>query len=215
MARSAKQYENQIKVILVASLAKEFKKADIIGKVISNAKANRQIATKSLINPQLTKSIIPSRNDRWLINKNSVVVKVGSVNYGVPKIVKMRINIEYGLDEKYYWLSEDSSNKRWMPDGKEIMKWIKVKGDRGNFKYKGKPADLSKEYQVKSIGWIISKMISAKGIKKTNILNPFKDKQNGVEATVGKALPSVYKRLNLLYGAELENSIVKIFEVFI
>jgi len=32
---------------------------------------------------------------------------------------------------------------------------------------------------------------------------------------VGKALPSVYKRLNLLYGAELENSIVKIFEVFI
>jgi len=214
MARSAKQYENQIKVIVVAALSKEFRKAGIVGKVIKNARKNNQVATKELVSPQSSNSIIPSRDDRWLISKDAVVVRVGSVLHGIPQIVKMEINIEYGLSKKYYWLTENSPKKSWMPDGVEIMKWIKAKGDRGNFKYKGRRADLSKDYQVKSIGWIISKSIQEKGIRKTNILNPFKDKKNGVEATVGKALPSVYNRLNSLYGAELSDSIIEILEVF-
>lgn len=214
MARSAKQYENQIKVIIVAALAKEFKKSSIVNKVIAKAKSSNQVATKGLINPSLTGSIIPSRDDRWLVNPDAVVVRVGSVKYGVPEVSKISLKIRYGLAEEYYWLTKESPNSIWRPSSTEITKWIRAKGSRGNFNYKGRPADLSKDYQVKSIGYLISRSIGRKGISKTNLFNPFKDKKDGVEATVDRALPKIYDRLILLYGTELEDVLVEMLEIF-
>lgn len=214
MARSAKQYENQIKVIIVAALARGFKKAAIVDRIVSKAKSLNQVATKGLILPELTGSVIPSRNDRWLIKKDAVIVRVGAMKYGVPQFVKIQINLEYGFSEEYYWLTEESPKAAWHPDGRQIAKWIKAKGDRGNFEYRGKRLDVNKDYQVKSVAYVISRSISKNGIRKTSLFNPFKDSNNGVEAVVNKALPSVYERINLLYGAELESALVQMFEVF-
>jgi len=214
MARSAKQYENQIKVIIVAALARGFKKAAIVDRIVSKAKSLNQVATKGLIFPELTGSVIPSRNDRWLIKKDAVIVKVGAMNYGVPQFVKIQINLEYGLSEEYYWLTEESPKASWHPDGNQIANWIKAKGNRGNFEYRGKSLDVNKDYQVRSVAYVISRSISRKGIRKTSLFNPFKDSNNGVEAVVNKALPSVYERINLLYGAELESALIQMFEVF-
>lgn len=214
MARSAKQYENQIKVVIVAILSKEFKKSSIVSKVIGNAKSNNQVATKGLVNPSRTGSIVPSRDDRWLVNPDAVVVRVGSVKYGVPEVSRISLKIRYGLAQEYYWLTKESPNSIWRPSGTEIVKWIRAKGSRGNFKYRGRSADLSKDYQVQSIGYLISRSIGKKGISKTNLFNPFKNKKDGVEATVDRALPKIYDRLILLYGTESEDVLVKMLEIF-
>ena len=54
MAFTAKQYQNFIKVIMVAAIAKEFRNASIIKRIIANAKAEDHIATGSLIRPDAT-----------------------------------------------------------------------------------------------------------------------------------------------------------------
>lgn len=214
MARSKKQYENEIKVIIVAALSREFRKAAIVNNVVSKAKSLNQVATKALVNPETTGSVIPSRNDRWLINKNSVIVKISSMKYGVPQLVRMKLNLEYGLSEEYYWLTTESPAKTWRPNGEEIVRWIKVKGSRGNFHYNGKPLDTSKNSQVRRVAWLISNSIENKGIKKTDLFKPFKDKKNGVEAVVNRALPRIYQRITLLYGASIEESVIKMLEIF-
>lgn len=214
MARSAKQYENQIKVIIVAALIREFKKSAIIDKVVAKAKSLNQVATKGLINPSATASIIPYRNDGWLTDKNSVSVKVADIKYGVPNLVRITLKLKYGLAEEYYWLTKESPKSIWRPSGNQIINWIKAKGDRGNFLYNGNPLNTSKEYQVKSVAFIISRSIGRKGIKKTDLFNPFKDKRSGVEATVNKALPNIYGRISDLYGASIEESVVEMLEVF-
>ena len=214
MKRSAGQFENQMKVIIVAALAKEFKRAKIVKRVIEKAKSLGQVATGGLITPSFTGSIIPSSDDRWLIKKDAVVVRVTSMKYGVPTFASIRLKISYGLAKEYYWLTEDSDSKAWHPDGTRIMNWIKAKGDRGRFKYKGKPLDTSKEYQVKNVAYHISKSIAAKGIKKTKLFSPFKDPSNGVQSAVNKALPKAYVRISSLYGTALESSVLEMLEVF-
>ena len=214
MARSAKQYENEIKVIVVAALSREFKRSAIIDKVVAKAKSLNQVATKGLVNPSATASIIPYRNDRWLTEKNSVLVKVTNMKYGVPNLVRITLNLKYGLAEEYYWLTKESPRAVWKPNGSQILNWIKAKGDRGNFTYNGKPLNTLKEYQVKSVAFLISRSIGRKGIKKTDLFNPFKDKKSGVEATVNKSLPNIYGRISDLYGASIEESVIEMLEIF-
>lgn len=216
MKRSAKQFENQIKVIIVAALAKEFRRAAIIKKIVQKAKSLNQVATKGLILPELTGSIIPSREDRWLVPKDSVIVRVTDMKYDLPALAKININIKYGLASEYYWLTEESGYVRspWHPDGKQIIKWIKAKGNRGNFSYKGRPLDINDDSKVRSVSYLISRSISKKGIRKTKLFSPFKDESDGVQATVNKALPKAYSRISFLYGTQLESSIVKLLEVF-
>jgi len=214
MARSAKQYENQIKIVIVAQLSKQFRRAAIVDKIVARAESLNQVASKGLVSPESSKSIIPSRNDRWLINKNSVIVKVGSMMYGVPEFVSIRINLEYGLSKEYFWLTRESPRVAWRPDGAKIVNWIKSKGDRGGFTYKGKRLDVSDDRKVRAVSYAISKGIERKGIKKTSLFNPFNNKRSGVEATVDKAFPAIYERMNLLYGVELESAVVQMFEVF-
>jgi len=214
MKRSAKQFENQIKVILVAALSKEFRRASIVKKIVAKARGLNQVATGGLVLPELTGSIIPSRDDRWLVNKNSVVVRVSAMKYGLPTIARIQLNIKYGLASEYYWLTEESESKVWHPNGVQIMNWIRAKGARGNFQYKGKPLDVSKEYQVKNVAYNISKSIAKKGIKKTKLFSPFKSKSDGVQAVVNKALPKAYERIGFLYGTQLEASVLNLLEVF-
>lgn len=214
MKRTAKQFENEIKVIIVASIAKGFKRAAIVKRVVAKAKSLNQVATKGLILPELTGSIIPSRDDRWLIDKNSVIVRVTDMKYDLPALAKIQINIKYGLASEYYWLTENSESKSWHPNGTQIMNWIRAKGTRGNFTYKGNALNLNNDSEVKSLAYLISRGISRKGIKKTKLFSPFTRKNDGVEAVVNKALPKAYERMNFLYGTQLESSIVNLLEVF-
>lgn len=214
MKRSAKQFENQIKVIFVAGLAKEFRRAAIIKKIVQKARSLNQVATGGLVLPELTASIIPSREDRWLVAKDAVVVRVISMKYGVPQLASINLKIRYGLSNEYYWLTEESESKVWRPSGKRIIEWIRAKGNRGNFKYKEKPLDTNKEYQVKSVAFLISRSIGLKGIRKTKLFSPFKDASTGVQATVNKALPKIYSRIGELYGTQIESSIIEMLQVF-
>lgn len=214
MKRSAKQFENQIKVIIVAALAKEFKRAKIVERIIAKAKSLGQVATGGLVTPRLTASVIPSRDDRWLVKKDAVIVRVTSMKYGVPTFASIRVNISYGLAKEYYWLTEESESKVWRPNGVQIMNWIKAKGASGRFKYRGKDLDTSKEYQVKNVAYHISKSIASKGIRKTKLFSPFKDPSNGVQSTVNRALPKAYGRMSSLYGTALESSVLEMLEIF-
>ena len=81
MAFSKRQYENFIRTIVVAAVAKEFRRAKIVEGIVKRAKADGKVATGGLIRPDVTGSIIPTRDDRWLLDKKSVQVNVGRVVY--------------------------------------------------------------------------------------------------------------------------------------
>ena len=63
------------------------------------------VATRELSTPKLTGSILPSTDDRFLINKNSVAIDIVRLSqYGkqYPMVANISVNIRYGLDEPKY-----------------------------------------------------------------------------------------------------------------
>jgi len=216
MARTTKQYENEIRTIVVAALSKELRKSGMIKKIVNYAKSNNQVVTKRLTLPSASGSITPSTDDRWLVKRDSVKVKVSSVSNGVPKDVRVNIKLEYGFDFEYLYLTEKvKSRKKWWPNPDALKLWVKNKASRGNsFEYKGRQMNPNKESEVSSVAYLIGKHISKKGIKPTKLASPFDDKRNGVKASIAKANAIISRRIYELYVSSASDSVDEIFRTF-
>jgi hypothetical protein len=202
MPRSPKQISNDIRLVVVAALAKEFRKSQIVSKIVKIAKSKNMIASGDLSNPKKSNSIIPVSDDRWLVDRNSVRVILGDFKDGLPSSVKIRIAPKYGLADKYLALASQTPNKRWFPNVMRIQDWVEQKG-------------IASGSEAKSVAWAISKSMAKKGIKKTNIANPFFYKRTGYEATVQRGIDNASSRIVDLYGDVLvegiDESITNIF----
>lgn len=218
MGFSTRQYENFIRTIIVASVAKEFRRAKIVEGVIKRAKADGKVATGGLIRPDATGSIVPTRDDRWLLKKESVKVSVGKVVYNVPLRVSVELNIEYGVDPDYIYTRRDI-NAQWplgkLPNVNRIKTWIIAKSSRGllNFKYRGKPLDVSSDKQVSRVAFAVRRSIARKGISnkyKSNYFKPVKDEVNEVLRTgIAKASDRIVEK----YQEDIYNSVVNIIDI--
>jgi hypothetical protein len=208
MAFSEGQYKNFIKVIVVAAVAKEFRKSAIIKKIVKKIKSQGIVATGELSNPQLTGSILPSRDDRFLVEKGGVVVKTAKIGpKGTPVATEIAVKIRYGLaEEKYFYLTHFSPDKKWFPSIDNIAKWIKVKKARGKsftITKKGIKREAKKDWEIKSVAYLIARSISKNGIDKRDFLKPFEDKNTGVNASLRRAQNKITERLFELYGTTL------------
>lgn len=224
---SEAQYRNIIKVIVVAAISREFRKAKIVEKVVRAIKKDKLVATKELSTPKLTGSILPSTDDRFLINKNSVVVDILRMSqYGkqYPMVANISVNIRYGLNEpKYRMLVAGTPYRgKGVPEA-ELTKWINVKKNRtGQFRNnrgfyvqgKGKdgknkiiPYNEGKEWHRKQLRYIINMSIKYSEFK-SDFLKPFDNDKNGVRASVNKAKPKIAKRLEELYETQIRNFVV-------
>lgn len=207
MARSKKQLENQMKLVAVAAVAKEFRKSAIIKKIVEIAKAKGMVASGKLTNPKSSKSLMPESDDKWLVKKNSIRVVIGSYENNVPSNIKIYTNIEYGLgkDHQYYSvLWERSKKKKWYPRIDPIQKWVMQKGISTDAK------------EARGIAFAIAKSMRKNGIKKrTNFLNPFEYKDKGFEATLRRGINKAANRMIELYGEALieaiDTSLLKVF----
>lgn len=208
MARSKKQLENQMRLVVVAAVAKEFRKSAIIAKIVSIAKSKGMVATGKLTNPESSNSLMPNRDDRWLLKKNSIKVVIGSYRNNVPQSIKIMTNIEYGLgpDSQYYSvLWEKSKKKKWYPKIDPIQSWVMKKG-------------ISNDVQEsRRIAFRIAKSMGKNGIKKrTNFLNPFEYKDKGVDATLRRGINNAAARIIDLYGETIieaiDTSLLKVFK---
>lgn len=212
--RSPKQIENQIRVIVVAALAKEFRKSQIIKRIIAIAKKNDHIATGALIKPSATASITPSSDDRWLIKRDAVQVKVMK-GKSLPSGVLVRLKIEFGIEPQYFWLSERSPDKRWWPNGTAIENWIKLKARRGKrfyIKQRGgeKVMDPGNPSDVSRVAYVISRHLAANGIKKTGLTEPFYG-DYGVYSTMRRAKSRYQARIYELYASIMVQEQEQIF----
>jgi hypothetical protein len=189
MARSKAQIENSLRVVVVSALAKEFRKAQIIKRIIAIAKEKDLLASGDLINPQKSKSLTPVNDESWLLDRNSVRLSLINFNEGMYDGVEVSIKIEYGIDKKYYSHTIQSGNsKKWYPPIGQIKRWIVQKSNRGmSFEKDGTPINLSDDSKLTGLAIAIAKKLKKNGHKKTNLINPFFYKRNGVEATIQKA----------------------------
>ena len=216
MAFSEGQYKNFIKVIAVAAVAKEFRKSAIIKKVVQRIKSEGLVATGELSNPQFTGSILPSRDDKFLVEKGGVFVKTAKIGpKGTPVATEIRLKVRYGLtEEKYFYLTHFSPEKRWFPNVDRITEWIKIKKARGNsftITRKGVKREAKKDWEIKSVAFLISRSISNEGIEKRDFLRPFEDKTTGVDASLARAQVKITERLFELYGTafvEIQNDVI-------
>lgn len=128
MAFSEAQYKNFIKVIVVAAVAKEFRKSAIMEKIYNKIRQQNLIATGELVAFRATKAIIPTRDDRFLVDEGGVFVKTVKIGPAqTPVAAEIRIKIRYGLtEEKYFYLTKGSPDNRWFPNVDNIAKWIKI-----------------------------------------------------------------------------------------
>lgn len=208
MARSKKQLENQMRLVAVAAVAKEFRKSAIIAKIISIAKSKGMVATGKLTNPKSSKSLMPESDDRWLVKKDSIRVVIGSYKNNIPESVKIITNIEYGLgpDHQYYSvLWEKSKKKKWYPKIDPIQSWVMKKGISSDIR------------ESRRIAFRIAKSMGKNGIKKrTNFLNPFEYKDKGFDATLQRGINNAAARMIDLYGETLieaiDTSLLKVFK---
>lgn len=211
MAFSEAQYKNFIKVIAVAAVAKEFRKSAIMKKIESNIRRDNLIATGELVAFRASKSIIPTSDDRWLVDEGEVIVKTTKVGpKGTPVLVDLKIKIRYGLTEgKYFYLTSGSPNKKWFPDVDRIEEWVRTKKARGSAR--GKMERANTDSQIKSVAYAIAKSISNKGIEKRDFLEPFRNKSYGVEASLARANKRIIERLFELYGTtfvDIQNDVI-------
>lgn len=208
MARSKKQLENQMRLVVVAAVAKEFRKSAIISTIVKIAKSKDMVATGKLTNPESSNSLVPNRDDRWLVKKDSIRVVIGSYRNNVPQSIKIMTNIQYGLgpDSQYYSvLWEKSKKKKWYPKIDPIQSWVMKKGISSDVK------------ESRRIAFRIAKSMGKKGIKKrTNFLNPFEYKDKGFDATLQRGINKAAARMIDLYGETLieaiDTSLLKIFK---
>lgn len=209
MARSQKQIQNSAKIIVVAAVSKEFRKSAIIEKILGIARKNNHVAKGELVSPKKSGSLKPYADDRWLVESNAIRVEVGPLEGGVPSYMTIYTSIpdeaEEVLDGKYFYLSQESPNKKWFPSVDAIKLWVARKAARGQkFTYMGKPARPS---NYGGIAYLISRKIKERGIKKTNLTNPLKYKRTGVKATTDRGVEAAKVRLAELYGTLVIESI--------
>jgi hypothetical protein len=218
------QYRNIIKVIVVAALSKQFRKAKIVERVVRNIKKDKLVATGELSMPKLTASLLPSDDDRFLINRNSVVVKIMRMSqYGkqYPMAVSIGVNIRYGLNEqKYQGLVEGTPYRgKGVPEA-ALMNWISAK--KGKSRYFRNPAKgfyvsgTSKgktriykyneniQWHRDALRYIINMSIKYSEYK-SDFLKPFDDPKKGVRASIEKAKPEIALRIAELYGTQLRS----------
>lgn len=214
MAFTAKQYQNFIKVIMVAAVAKEFRNASIIKRIIANAKSEDHIATGALIRPDVTGSMTPSSDDKWISEADKgISVIVGKVEYGIPSDVEIRIELGYGLDFRYNFLSGSTDKQERGPKKGVIRKWVQIKAERGHrWEVNGKAVDPSEKTKLDQVAFLISRKISRQGINKTKLADPFKDKANGVDATLRKGFLKGVERVTERFKVETYNSVVEALE---
>jgi len=197
--RSQGQIAVTARTIMIAALTKEFRKSQIIAKIIKIAKGKGMVVSGALVNPKSSGSITPSSDDRWFIDRKSLQVFVGPITFGVPSYVRFRIKPNYEIAEKYFALTEQSSkSKRWFPNVGNIENWVKKKR-------------IGDAQDSRKIAFAISKSIAKKGIKKTNLANPFFYKGTGVEATITRGANRGMLRVSQLYRPLIVNYIDKSF----
>ncbi len=201
------QFKNRAKVIIVAAVGKEFKKAQIVARIINRAKQEGHVATGKLVEPRRTRSITPFADDRWLIRKDAVIVsavKLPSEEYMVSNVT---VRVRYGLNGKYQNLSQAfASGKKWFPPVNAIAKWIEAKKGQGEF------SDVSHK-NIKKVAFAIALKQRQEGIKKTKFADAFFDKRTGVAPTLRKGIAKASKRLEFLYATSIERSILKMIQL--
>jgi hypothetical protein len=217
--RSPKQLEGDIRLVVVAAIAKEFRKSAIIARVISNIKSQGMVVRGGLANPKKSKSLIPTSDDRWLVNKDSVRVSVVTNSKGVVRDIFVRLNIEYGVNPKsdYYYLAEGTKRKKWSPNGNRIKKWVQDRMAKGDSFYtydsKGKKKRATSK-DIKKISYLIARSLKKKGLRKRSFANPFEYKRNGVEATLRKAKRNyegrIYEKYLIYSSSIIEAEIIRI-----
>ena len=217
--RSPKQLEGDIRLVVVAAIAKEFRKSAIIARIISNIKSQGMVVRGGLANPKKSKSLIPTSDDRWLVNKDSVRVSVVTNSKGVVRDIFVRLNIEYGVNPKsdYYYLAEGTKKKKWSPNGNRIKKWVQDRMAKGDSFYtydsKGNKKKATIK-DVKKISYLIARSLKKKGLRKRSFANPFEYKKNGVEATLRKAKRSyegrIYEKYLIYSSSIIEAEIIRI-----
>jgi len=223
-----KQYENQIRLIAVSETSRAFRKSAIIKTIVKIAKQKNHIASGQLVNPSESNSITPNADDQWLVrgNRKAVIVRVYSVKQGVPSSIRIKTQLKYGVDERYYQLTTDSKKKKWFPNEEGINRlenWIKQKSARGisfdlpsrgkDRKEAKKRMDSSNPIDVSRVAFAIANGIRKNGIKnRSNFFNPFKYKNTGVRATLDKAELKINDRLTELFTSEATISIDRLIE---
>lgn len=218
MGFSKKQYQNFIRIVMVAAVAKEFRKAKIIEGVTNRAISDNKIATGRLINPESTGSIIPSRDDKWLIDRRSIVVSVGSIKYNLPSKIQVSLSVSYGVDDNYVFTRNDINAE--YPEGttpniNAIKNWIVSKSQTGllRFTYKGKALDTSNDKQVSSVAYLIGRKISKEGISKKYRSDYFKPVDNKAKDVLQKGIFKASNRIMDLYENELYNSVLEAVDI--
>lgn len=221
------QYRNIIRVIVVAALSRQFRKAKIVDRVVKNIKKDKMVATGELSMPKLTASILPWEDDKFLIKKNSVVVNIMRLSqYGknYPMAVGIGVNIKYGLNEpKYRSLVDGTPYREKGAPEHALMNWIRAKQNRTkyfknpkkHFYVQGTSKGKVKTYKYnENIQWhrdalryIINMSIKYSEFK-SDFLEPFDNPKNGVEASINKAKPEIAQRLSELYGTQLRSFVV-------
>ena len=226
-----KQYENQIRLIAVSETSKAFRKAAIIDKIIKIATDKNHIASGDLTNPLKSNSIFPPADDRWLVRKNkkAIIVRVYKIVQGVPSSVRIKTQLKYGVDERYYQLTTRSKKLKPFPNKAGLVSidrledWLKQKSARGEtFKLPNRGKGRGKEQKkmnpnnpidVGRVAFAIANGIKRNGIKnRSNFFNPFEYKNNGVAATLNKAELRINDRLTELFMGRATISIDRLIE---
>lgn len=205
MAFSEAQYKNFIKVIVVAAVVKEFRKSAIMERIYKNIKEENLVATGELLTFRLTKSIVPSRTDRFFAEGSDIIIKTAKIGpKKTPVAVEIKVKMRYGLnEEKYFYLTKDSPNKKWFPNLDNIAEWVRVKKQRGNsftITRNGIQREANKDWEIKSVAFLVARKIARKGLDKKDFLEPFENKTYGVEASLTRAYKKIEERLFDLYG---------------
>jgi hypothetical protein len=226
---TTKQWQNRIRLIAVSEIIKQFRKAGIIKEITRRAEEKGHVASGNLINPEKSNSIIPNRDDRFLTRrdkKRAISVRVYKIVQGIPSSLTIKTNISYGVDKKYYFLTQGSPNEKWHPNREGIdnlERWVKQKASRGKSFYlpkrgkkrinKKQTMDPSNPIDVIRVTFAIAKGLEENGIKKSSFANRFEYKNNGVYATLIKAERNINDRLTQLIEQETMVSINKIFSL--
>jgi len=224
MARSRAQYENEIRTIVVGRVSTYLRKAKIVSRIIDAAESDDFIAFGDFIDPEKSKSFSPSRDDQWLLDKDSVLVDV-AMKDGFPSVVTIVVKISLGVNEKYYYFNPKVKKKTWWPSGWEtsrgagIKNWIKQKIRNGQDFWYDNPKDREKydvnnpnDGNINRISYVISRSIKEKGLGvRPKVFNPY----DNADKILAKALLSAEDRIVELYKVAIEEAVGLAFEDFI
>jgi len=217
--RSPKQLEGDIRLVVVAAIAKEFRKSSIIARIIANIQKQNMVVRGGLVNPKKSNSLIPNGDDQWLVAKDSVKVRVVSDTQGIVRDIYVSVNIRYGVNpqSEYYYLAEGTKNKKWSPNGNRIKKWVQDRMAKGDSFYSYDNKGNKRKANAKDAGkisYLIARSLKRKGLRKRSFANPFEYKSNGVNATLLKAKKSyegrIYEKYLIYTSSIIDAEIIRI-----